>query len=48
MRFEIRGASAKWAVMAPVFVPMLMLLDYTPELPQAPYRTGLRLPGSPE
>ena len=26
------SASAKWAVMAPVFVPMLMLLGYTPEL----------------
>ncbi len=34
------SASAKWAVMAPVFVPMLMLLGYTPELTQAAYRVG--------
>jgi aminobenzoyl-glutamate transport protein len=26
--------------MAPVFVPMLMLLGYTPELTQAAYRVG--------
>ncbi|HEX7027591.1 MAG TPA: AbgT family transporter [Gammaproteobacteria bacterium] len=36
----IGSASAKWAVMAPVFVPMLMLLGYTPELTQAAYRIG--------
>jgi aminobenzoyl-glutamate transport protein len=34
------SASAKWAVMAPVFVPMLMLLGYSPELSQAAYRIG--------
>ncbi|MEP0773363.1 MAG: AbgT family transporter [Acidobacteriota bacterium] len=34
------SASAKWAVMAPVFVPMLMLLGYSPELTQAAYRVG--------
>lgn len=34
------SASAKWAVMAPVFVPMFMLLGYTPELTQAVYRVG--------
>lgn len=34
------SASAKWAVMAPVFVPMLMLLGYTPEFTQAAYRIG--------
>ena len=34
------SASAKWAVMAPVFVPMLMFLGYTPELTQAAYRVG--------
>jgi aminobenzoyl-glutamate transport protein len=34
------SASAKWAVMAPVFVPMFMLLGYTPELTQATYRVG--------
>lgn len=34
------SASAKWAIMAPVFVPMLMLLGYTPEFTQAAYRIG--------
>jgi aminobenzoyl-glutamate transport protein len=36
----IGSASAKWAVMAPVFVPMLMLLGYSPEVVQAAYRVG--------
>jgi aminobenzoyl-glutamate transport protein len=34
------SASAKWAIMAPVFVPMLMLLGYSPELTQVAYRIG--------
>ena len=34
------SASAKWAIMAPVFVPMFMLLGYAPELTQAAYRIG--------
>ena len=34
------SASAKWAIMAPVFVPMFMLLGYTPEYTQAVYRVG--------
>lgn len=34
------SASAKWALMAPVFVPMFMLLGYAPELTQASYRIG--------
>lgn len=34
------SASAKWAIMAPVFVPMLMLLGYSPELTQTAYRIG--------
>ncbi|HEY0875929.1 MAG TPA: AbgT family transporter [Vicinamibacterales bacterium] len=34
------SASAKWAIMAPVFVPMFMLLGYTPEFTQAAYRIG--------
>ena len=34
------SASAKWAIMAPVFVPMLMLLGYTPEFTQTAYRIG--------
>ncbi|MBX2991519.1 MAG: AbgT family transporter [Bacteroidetes bacterium] len=36
----IGSASAKWAVMAPVFIPMLMLLGYSPELVQGAYRVG--------
>src|SRR5690606_23299072 len=34
------SASAKWAIMAPVFSPMFMLLGYTPEFTQAAYRVG--------
>lgn len=34
----IGSASAKWALMAPIFVPMFMLLGYAPELTQASYR----------
>ncbi|MCS6954306.1 MAG: AbgT family transporter [Bryobacterales bacterium] len=34
------SASAKWAIMAPVFVPMFMLAGYSPELTQAAYRVG--------
>lgn len=36
----IGSASAKWAIMAPIFVPMFMLLGYSPELVQAAYRIG--------
>jgi aminobenzoyl-glutamate transport protein len=36
----IGSASAKWAIMAPIFVPMLMLLGYSPETTQAAYRVG--------
>jgi aminobenzoyl-glutamate transport protein len=34
------SASAKWALMAPVFVPMFMLLGYPPEVVQVAYRVG--------
>jgi aminobenzoyl-glutamate transport protein len=34
----IGSASAKWAIMAPVFVPMMMGLGYSPELTQLAYR----------
>ena len=34
------SASAKWAIMAPVFIPMFMLLGYSPEFVQAAYRIG--------
>lgn len=36
----IGSASAKWAIMAPVFVPMLMVLGYSPEFTQLAYRVG--------
>jgi aminobenzoyl-glutamate transport protein len=34
------SASAKWAIMAPVFIPMFMLLGYSPEFTQLAYRIG--------
>ena len=34
------SASAKWAIMGPVFIPIFMLLGYSPELTQAIYRVG--------
>lgn len=34
----IGSASAKWAMMAPVFVPIMMNLGYSPELTQMAYR----------
>ncbi len=34
------SASAKWAILAPVFVPMFMLLDFHPGLTQAAFRVG--------
>lgn len=34
------SASAKWTILAPVFVPMFMLLGYSPELTQVAYRIG--------
>jgi aminobenzoyl-glutamate transport protein len=34
------SASAKWAIMAPVFIPMFMLLGYSPEFTQCAYRIG--------
>lgn len=36
----LASASAKWAVVGPVFVPMLMIMGYSPELTQAAYRIG--------
>ncbi len=36
----IGSASAKWAVMAPVFIPMFMILGYSPEVVQVAYRVG--------
>lgn len=34
------SASAKWAIMAPVFIPMFMLVGFSPELTQGAYRVG--------
>lgn len=34
------SASAKWAIMAPVFIPMFMMLGMSPELTQLVYRVG--------
>jgi len=36
----IGSASAKWALLGPIFVPMLMQLGLSPELTQAAYRIG--------
>jgi aminobenzoyl-glutamate transport protein len=36
----IGSASAKWALLGPIFVPMLMQLGLSPELTQAAYRVG--------
>ena len=34
------SASAKWAIMAPVFIPMFMILGYHPGFTQAAFRIG--------
>lgn len=36
----IGSASAKWAILSPIFIPMFMLLDYDPSLTQIAYRIG--------
>ncbi|MEX0805168.1 MAG: AbgT family transporter [Candidatus Binatia bacterium] len=36
----VASASAKWAVVGPVFVPMLMIMGFSPELTQGAYRIG--------
>lgn len=36
----VGSASAKWALIAPIFVPMLMQLGLSPEFTQAAYRVG--------
>lgn len=40
MNLFVGSSSAKWNILAPVFVPMFMLLGYTPELCQLAYRIG--------
>ena len=34
------SASAKWAILAPIFIPMFMIMGYSPELSQMVYRIG--------
>ncbi|WP_154859372.1 AbgT family transporter [Cyclobacterium xiamenense] len=36
----VGSASAKWALISPIFVPMLMQLGISPDLTQAAYRVG--------
>ena len=36
----VGSASAKWALLAPIFVPLLMQLGLSPDLTQAAYRIG--------
>jgi aminobenzoyl-glutamate transport protein len=36
----VGSASAKWGLLAPIFVPMLMALGVSPDLTQAAYRVG--------
>ena len=36
----IGSASAKWAMLSPIFVPMMMMLGISPEMTQAAYRVG--------
>jgi len=40
LNFLIGSASAKWAIVGPIFVPIFMLLGYSPELSQAVFRVG--------
>ncbi|WP_444901881.1 AbgT family transporter [Microbulbifer sp. SSSA007] len=36
----VGSASAKWALLSPIFVPMLMQIGFSPDLTQAAYRVG--------
>lgn len=36
----VGSAAAKWALLAPTFVPMMMFMGYTPEFTQGAYRIG--------
>jgi aminobenzoyl-glutamate transport protein len=40
VNLAVGSASAKWALLSPIFVPMLMQLGISPELTQAAYRVG--------
>jgi para-aminobenzoyl-glutamate transporter family len=36
----VGSASAKWAMLSPIFVPMMMMMGISPEMTQAAYRVG--------
>ncbi|MCL2727888.1 MAG: AbgT family transporter, partial [Bacteroidales bacterium] len=40
INFFMGSASAKWAIIGPVFIPIFMLMGYSPELSQAVFRIG--------
>ncbi|WP_330924497.1 AbgT family transporter [Candidatus Sororendozoicomonas aggregata] len=40
VNLSLGSSSAQWAVTAPIFVPMLMLVGYSPEVIQTAYRIG--------
>ncbi|WP_423185435.1 AbgT family transporter [Alishewanella sp. d11] len=40
VNLSLGSASAQWAIFAPIFVPMLMIIGYSPEVIQAAYRIG--------
>jgi aminobenzoyl-glutamate transport protein len=40
VNLSLGSASAQWAVTAPIFVPMLMMIGYSPEVIQGAYRIG--------
>lgn len=40
MNMFMGSSSAKWALLAPIFVPIFMLMGYSPELAQVVYRIG--------
>jgi aminobenzoyl-glutamate transport protein len=40
VNLSLGSASAQWAITAPIFVPMLMLIGFAPEAIQAAYRIG--------
>ena len=40
MNLFVGSASAKWAILAPIFIPMMMLLGYHPAFTQMVYRIG--------
>ena len=40
MNMFMGSSSAKWALLAPIFIPIFMLMGYSPELAQVVYRIG--------